>query len=45
MEGFEGWAMYLLTRVMNWSVPEVQVLVAKMKNALNDKKSHAYYNV
>ena len=45
MEGLEGWAMYLLTRVMNWSVLEVRDLVTKMKNALNDRKSHAYYRV
>ena len=30
------WAMYLLTRVMCWWVPEVQVLVAKIKAALDD---------
>jgi len=45
MNGFEGWAMYLLTRVMGWSVPEVQALLVKMRDALNDKKTHAYYKV
>ncbi|KIX02773.1 uncharacterized protein Z518_08715 [Rhinocladiella mackenziei CBS 650.93] len=44
-EGFEGWAMYLLTRVMNWSAPEVQILVSKMKSALNNRKTHGYYRV
>jgi hypothetical protein len=44
-QGFEGWAMYLLTRVMGWSVEEVQVLVARMNEALNDRKVHGYYQV
>lgn len=44
-EGLEGWAMYLLTRIMHWSVPEVQIFIAKMKNALDDRSLHVYYRV
>ena len=44
-EGFEGWAMYLLTKIMGWSIPEVQILVAKMKSALKDRNTHGYYRV
>ena len=44
-EGCEGWALYLLTRVMGWSMPEVQVFVAEMRNALKNTSNLAYYDV
>ncbi|KAK4544901.1 hypothetical protein LTR36_003805 [Oleoguttula mirabilis] len=45
LEGCEGWALYLLTRVMGWPIEQVQVFIAKFRNALNDRKNHAYYMV
>lgn len=45
LEGCEGWALYLLTRVMEWKLAEVQVFIAMMKSALMDRKNHAYYSV
>lgn len=44
-EGCEGWALYLLTKVLGWSIDECRVLVAKFRNALKDNKTHAYYLV
>lgn len=41
-QGAEGWALFLLTHVMGWSVQETQVFVAKFKNGLKDKGVHAY---
>ncbi|KAF4543068.1 Sam dependent methyltransferase [Lasiodiplodia theobromae] len=43
--GCEGWAMFLLTHVLKWKYEEVMVLVAKFKEALRDRKTHAYYDV
>lgn len=45
LEGCEGWALFLLTRVLQWKIEEVQVFIAKFRNALNDRKNHAYYTV
>lgn len=44
-EGCEGWALYLLTKVLGWSIDECRVFVAKFRNALKDNKTHAYYLV
>ena len=44
-EGCEGWALYLCTRILGWRVEECQVLVAEFRNALKDKKIHAYYRL
>ncbi|KAL2868724.1 class I SAM-dependent methyltransferase [Aspergillus lucknowensis] len=41
----EGWAMALLTRVMGWTYPEVQVFLAQMRSGLRDKNTHAYFYV
>lgn len=43
-EGFEGWALYLLTRLTGWKVPEVHILVARMKSTPNNR-IHCYYHV
>ncbi|KAK7564384.1 S-adenosyl-L-methionine-dependent methyltransferase [Phyllosticta citricarpa] len=43
--GCEGWAMFLLTHVLGWKPEEVQLLVARFKQALKDKKTHAYYEM
>ncbi|KAF3900098.1 UMTA protein [Trichophyton interdigitale] len=44
-EGIEGWAMALLTRVMQWTYEEVQIFLAKMRAGLRDPKTHAYFYV
>jgi len=44
-QGIEGWCMYLLTHLMQWSMPEVQVYLAKMRQALRDRHIHAYQEV
>ncbi|KAI8935072.1 hypothetical protein NX059_007667 [Plenodomus lindquistii] len=44
-QGIEGWCMYLLTTQLGWSVPEVQVYLAKMRAALKDRRIHAYQEV
>ncbi|KAI9669165.1 MAG: hypothetical protein M1829_005166 [Trizodia sp. TS-e1964] len=41
-QGIEGWAMALLTRVMGWSIEEVQVFLAQIRNGLRDRNVHAY---
>ena len=41
-QGIEGWSIYLLTTVLQWSVEEVQIYLAKMRTALKDRKIHAY---
>jgi len=43
--GFEGIAMATLTRDGSWSPEEVQVLVAKTKQALKDPKIHGQYDL
>ncbi|PGG99426.1 hypothetical protein AJ79_08542 [Helicocarpus griseus UAMH5409] len=42
LQGLEGWALTLLTRVMGWNVAEVQVLLAHFRAAMNDRSIHAY---
>jgi hypothetical protein len=44
-QGIEGWCMYLLTTVMKWSIEEVQVYLAKIRQALKDRRIHAYQEV
>ncbi|EFR03995.1 UMTA [Nannizzia gypsea CBS 118893] len=44
-EGIEGWAMALLTRVMQWTYEDVQIFLAKMRAGLRDPKTHAYFYV
>jgi SAM-dependent methyltransferase len=44
-QGIEGWSMALLTRVMGWSEPEVQVFLAQVREAFKDKSVHAYTSV
>lgn len=45
LQGCEGWALYLLTKVLGWSVEQVQVFIAAFRNALNDRRNHAYYKM
>ncbi|KAI9830954.1 MAG: hypothetical protein M1826_004070 [Phylliscum demangeonii] len=44
-EGIDGWALALLTRVMDWPVESVQVYLAKMKTALRERKNHSYFEM
>ncbi|KAI1914908.1 hypothetical protein LOZ12_003403 [Ophidiomyces ophidiicola] len=44
-QGIEGWALALLTRVLQWSADEVRALLAKMRVGLRDPSVHAYFNV
>ena len=44
-QGIEGWSIYLLTTVLEWSMDEVQVYLAKMRAALKDRGIHAYQEV
>ncbi|KAF2030400.1 S-adenosyl-L-methionine-dependent methyltransferase [Setomelanomma holmii] len=44
-QGIEGWCLYLLTMVMEWKLEEVQVYLAKMRQALRDKSIHAYQEI
>jgi SAM-dependent methyltransferase len=42
-QGAEGWALFLLTKVMGWSVQEAQVFIAQFRNGVKDRKIHAYF--
>ncbi|KAK8180508.1 SAM dependent methyltransferase [Phyllosticta capitalensis] len=44
-QGIEGWAMFLLTRGLNWSRDEVRVFLAKMRRMLRDRRVHAHQDV
>ncbi|KAH6616774.1 S-adenosyl-L-methionine-dependent methyltransferase [Boeremia exigua] len=44
-QGAEGWGLFLLTRVMGWSVEEAQVFIAKFRTGLKERKVHAYFEV
>ncbi|EEH22097.2 hypothetical protein PABG_04308 [Paracoccidioides brasiliensis Pb03] len=41
-QGLEGWSMALLTRVMGWGLAEVHVLLARFRQAMNDRSIHSY---
>jgi hypothetical protein len=42
-EGLEGYALYVLTNVLGWGYEDVQVFLAKIRQALGNKKYHTYY--
>ncbi|PGG95865.1 hypothetical protein GX51_08094 [Blastomyces parvus] len=42
LQGCEGWALALLTRVMKWEVAEVQVLLDNFRACVKDKSIHSY---
>jgi hypothetical protein len=44
-QGIEGWSLYLLTTLEGWSMEEVQVYLALMRQALRDRRIHAYQEV
>lgn len=44
-QGIEGWSIFLLTTVLKWTPEEVQVYLALMRQALRDRRIHAYQEV
>ena len=40
-EGLEGFSLALFTRVLGWSVEEIQVLLSKVRKDLDDKNIHS----
>ena len=44
-QGAEGWGLFLLTKVMGWSVEAAQVFIAKFRNGLKERRVHAYFEV
>lgn len=42
--GCESMSLALFTRVLNWSVEEVQVFMALVRTDLRNRKFHAYWN-
>ncbi|EOA84363.1 uncharacterized protein SETTUDRAFT_164523 [Exserohilum turcica Et28A] len=44
-QGIEGWSLYLLTTLLKWTPEEVQVYLALMRQALRDRRIHAYQEV
>lgn len=45
LQGLNGIAMGLLTRVMKWKPEAVEVLLIDIRNAIKDKKIHGYWAV
>ena len=41
MEGMEAFSIYLLVKVLGWSMEEMQVMVAKVRQNIMDRKIHA----
>ncbi|KAI4657319.1 uncharacterized protein J4E79_007392 [Alternaria viburni] len=44
-QGAEGWGLYLLTKVMGWTVDEAQIFFAKFRSGVKERKVHAYFEV
>ena len=42
LEAVEPYTLALFTRVLGWSIDEVQVLIAGIKNELKDRSIHMY---
>jgi hypothetical protein len=42
-QGLEGFASYLCTQVLGWGEQEIAVLLAKVRHAITDRTTHAYY--
>lgn len=43
--GAEGWALHLLINVLGWPIESCQVFIAQFREALKDRRNHAYYHV
>ena len=44
-QSLEGFALYMLKEIMGWEYDEIQVLVAKMRQALRDWRLYPYYEM
>ncbi|SPO06363.1 related to methyltransferase [Cephalotrichum gorgonifer] len=44
-QSLEGFALFLLTKIMGWKYEECQVLVAQMRAAVKDTRLQPYYEV
>jgi hypothetical protein len=44
-QSLEGFALYMLKEIMGWEYAEIQVLVAKMRQALRDWRLYPYYEM
>lgn len=44
-EGLEGFALYLLTKVFDWSLPKTQMYLAGVRRELRTPSIHSYYLV
>ncbi|KAF6807133.1 methyltransferase domain-containing protein [Colletotrichum sojae] len=42
LEGLEAWTMAAFTRALDWSVEEIQVLLAQVRKDMSDKRIHHY---
>ena len=42
-QGLEGFALYVCTNILGWGYSEVQMLLLRMRQALNNKSYHGYY--
>ncbi|OAP58043.1 hypothetical protein AYL99_07133 [Fonsecaea erecta] len=43
--GLEGWTLALFTRVLGWTLEEVQVFLAQVRQGFRDRSVHAYTRV
>ncbi|KIX97333.1 uncharacterized protein Z520_06785 [Fonsecaea multimorphosa CBS 102226] len=44
-QGLEGWTLALFTRVLGWTLDEVQVFMAQVRQGFKDRSVHAYTRV
>jgi hypothetical protein len=45
LEGLEAFSLALFTRALGWSVEEVHVLIASVRDAVNTRTIHSQYNM
>jgi len=43
--GLEGTSLFLLTKVLGWSVEEVQVFLVQVRKDFANRRIHGYWNV
>jgi len=44
-QGAEGWGLFILTHLLQWSVEEAMVFIAKFKGEMKNKAVHSYFAV
>jgi hypothetical protein len=44
-QSLEGFALFMLKEIMGWEYAEIQVLVARMRQALRDWRLYPYYEM